>query len=408
MERLSKNIAWMTAANITGSFFTILIFIYIARVLGVEAFGRFSYAQAVVFYLSNFVDLGLTTYGIREVAKDKARMSAYVSEIISVRFLIAASLYLLFCLVVCFTGYPVGMKMLFAVTGLFFFVLALSSEWAFQGVEKMHMVFISFATTTSLQLILIYSFIKGPGDLLRVPAILFVSTLPVIIIFLRYAGFRPWAFRVNLIRVRSYLSSSLIIWSISLLTQVYNGLDIVILGILRHTQEVGYFTIARRAVGGIALLFVFMANALLPRLSHSFVNEVSQFRLATQKFLKFSMVLTGFIFIAFIVFGDRLIALTVGREYAASGLPLKIMSFGLIMLLFNLPYSTGLIAVGLEKEVLKQVAASAVLNVFLNFILIPRYGMIGASISFLAAEGLAVSWIIYIYRKKVKLKKEEK
>jgi O-antigen/teichoic acid export membrane protein len=69
--------------------------------------------------------------------------------------------------------------------------------------------------------------------------------------------------------------------------------------------------------------------------------------------------------------------------------------------LFNLPYSTGLIAAGFEKEVLKQVLASAFLSVILNVLLMPGYGMIGAAISFLCAEILAIIWILLAYRKHV-------
>jgi O-antigen/teichoic acid export membrane protein len=80
VERLEKNFIWMAAANIIGSFFSIMLFVYLARALKVEAFGTLSYAHSVIFYILNFVDLGLSTYGIREVAKDRARVSEYVSE----------------------------------------------------------------------------------------------------------------------------------------------------------------------------------------------------------------------------------------------------------------------------------------------------------------------------------------
>jgi O-antigen/teichoic acid export membrane protein len=69
--------------------------------------------------------------------------------------------------------------------------------------------------------------------------------------------------------------------------------------------------------------------------------------------------------------------------------------------IFNLPYSTGLIAAGKEKKVLKQVLASAALSVILNVFLMPRYGMIGASISFLCAEILAIVLILWAYRKHI-------
>jgi O-antigen/teichoic acid export membrane protein len=90
----------------------------------------------------------------------------------------------------------------------------------------------------------------------------------------------------------------------------------------------------------------------------------------------------------------------VGTSYSSAALPLNIMLGGVILVLFNLPYSTGLIASHLEKEVLKQVIASALLSLSLNFILIPRYGMLGSSVSFLMAEALALVWVLHIYKTK--------
>ena len=73
MEKLSKNFIWLAAANIVSSLFGAVLFIYLARVLGPDSFGYFSYALTITFFLANFVDMGLSTYGIREIAKNRAR-----------------------------------------------------------------------------------------------------------------------------------------------------------------------------------------------------------------------------------------------------------------------------------------------------------------------------------------------
>ena len=392
----------MAAANIISSLFNVIIFIYLARALMPEALGYLSYAFTLVFFLANFVDLGLSTYGIREVAKDKARMSDYVSEIVSFRLIIAGVLAAALFISVSFSRHLGILKILVLESSLLLFIFGFATEWAFQGAEKMHMVFISFATTSALQFLLIYTFVKTPADLSKVPILYFVAALPIILIFLTRLRFKLRIKRMDLQRIVIYLSSSLVIWSISIFAQIYNNFDIFILGIFRKIEEVGYFTIARRIIGGAALLMVFLANAVLPRLSHAFCNDIAQFKAATQKFLKISIILTLFILLPVIFFSKEFILLTVGSQYLPVSTPLRIMFVGFGFILFNLPYSTGLIAGGLEKEVLKQAAASAMLSITSNFILIPKYGMIGAAISFSMAEALALSWILWIYGKRVR------
>jgi O-antigen/teichoic acid export membrane protein len=300
-----------------------------------------------------------------------------------------------------FTAQPALIKFLMAEAALMLFAGALAAEWAFQGMEKMHMVFISFAVTPLLQLALSLSLVKGPSDMLRVPLIYFFGSMPIAVSFLRLLRFRFRISRIDLGKIKLYLSSSMVIWAISVFAQAYNGLDIVILGFFRAPAEIGCFTVARSIVGGSAVLMMLLANALLPRLSRTFTSDRAQFRRATAKFLRASMLLAALVFMPLALFSDKVIYLTVGSAYLSASVPLKIMMCALVLVMFNLPFSTGLIAACFERDVLKQAFASAALSVILNFALMPKYGMIGAAVSFLSAESLALIWILTIYHKRI-------
>lgn len=402
MENLSKNFIWLAAANIVSSLFGMILFIYLARVLGPDSFGYLSYALTITFFLANFVDMGLSTYGIREIAKNTARVSDYVSEIASFRFLIAGVLFFLLIIVTVLSSHSFILKAVIIASALMLFNFALATEWAFQGVERMRMVLISFAVTSFLQLGLTCLFVKKPADLLRAPVIYFLATLPIVFIYLRFLNFRALLKTDDLKKMFSYLSSSLVIWSISIFAQVYNGLDIFILGLFRPIQEVGYFTIARRVIGAFILFMVFLTNGVLPRLSHAFCNDPVLFKATTRRFLRLGAFLTIFLLLPSIFLCEKIVILTVGKEYIPAVLPLNIMIVGLVFVLFNLPYSTGLIACGMEKDVMIQTAASAALSLLLNFIIIPRYGIIGASISFTIVEIFAFAWIFWIYEKRIR------
>ncbi len=393
---------WLTAANVTSGLFTVALFIYLARTLEADKFGYLSYAGAIVFYMFNFIDLGLSTYGIREIAKDKSGTSEYVSNIVSFKLILALSLFTGFVIISALSHQLLLVKILMLEMALMFFVSALASEWAFQGLEKMHMVFMSLGVTSFMQLLLSVLIVKSPGDLLKVPLINFFASIPVIIFFLSRLKFRLRLFTLDLKKIRAYLSSSIVIWSISIFAQVYNGLDIAILGFFRGPQEVGYFSVARRIVGGVTLLMTFLASAVLPHLSCTFKDDMPGFCQGTRKFLKMSGMILVLVFVPVVLFSGQIISLTVGDEYLSASMPLKIMMMAIVLVTFNLPYSTGLIAARLEKEVLKQACASAALSVFLNFLLIPKYGMIGASISFFFAELLALIWILSVYNNKIR------
>ena len=404
MEKLSKNFIWMGAAHIAGSIFSLILGVYLARMLLPEALGYLSYVFTIIFFFFNFIDLGLSTFGVREIASNKSRFSEYVSEIVSFRLAIALILFILVIASSFLMPKNSLVKILLVESSFLFFIWALSTEWAFQSLEKMHMVFLSSAVTGALQLALIYTFVRGPKDLLRIPVLYVAASIPIAVIFLKKTGYKFKLPREYFENLYLYLSSSIIIWSISVFAQIYNNLDLFILGLFRSIEEVGFFTIARRVVGAFAIFMIFLANAILPRLSSSFASkDINEFRRSTRKFLKLAALLSVFVLLPFILFSRKVIALTVGSQYAQAAVPLDIMMIGVAAILFNLPYSTALIAAHFEKSVLIQTAASAVLSIFLNFALIPKYGMIGASVSFVAAEMLALAWILWLYHKKIRL-----
>ena len=281
------------------------------------------------------------------------------------------------------------------------FITGITVDWVYQGLEKMHMVFISVVGTVALQCGAVLIFVKGPKDLLAVPVINFLTALLVVGVLI--GRLQPSKFfRVEELRkIGRYLKNSTVIWMISLCAQAYNSLDIVILGLFRSPVEVGLFTVARRIASGVSIFIVFLANSILPRLSASFVSDRSEFAKATRRFIALSIVVLLLLFIPMIIWTRAIIVMTVGKDYLSAVAPLRILLIALILVLFNIPFSTGLVAAGYERQVLKQVIASAALSVISNFILIPRYGMIGAGISFVAAEALALVWIIVVYRRKL-------
>ncbi|MCX5679882.1 MAG: flippase [Candidatus Omnitrophica bacterium] len=407
MDSVNKNFSWMAGANVASNLLSITLFIYLARTLGPESFGLLSYIFTLVFFLANFVDLGLSTYGTREVAKDRSRVSEYVSGIVSFRIVIAAIMFGFFFLSGLLSHDIHHLKYLMLGSSIVFFMWALGSEWAFQGVERMHMVFLSMTATGALQLALALVYIKSPADIAKVPVLYMAASIPMTVFLLVKMRFRLKIKGDDLRRIATFLSSSFSIWSISIFAQIYNSLDVFILGLSRTPEEVGYYTVARRIVGTLAGLFTFLAAAVFPSLSRSASGkDVPHFKAATRKFLILGIFLAASVLLPLAIFGTGIITLVVGGEYSPAGLPLKLMTVALVLILFNLPFSTGLIASGYEKDVLKQAFASAVVSIGSNFILMPKYGMIGGSISFLLAESLALIWILCLYRKRILTKGE--
>jgi O-antigen/teichoic acid export membrane protein len=86
-----------------------------------------------------------------------------------------------------------------------------------------------------------------------------------------------------------------------------------------------------------------------------------------------------------------------GADYANSVLPLQILSWSAVLVILRGTFRQSLNAAGRQNLDLRCAGASITLNVSLNLLLIPVYGIIGAAITTLLAEILWLSMAAYYF-----------
>ena len=68
MSKLKKNLGYQTIYQILNTCIPLITSPYLARVLGAEKQGIFSYTQSIVNYFTLFAMLGVVNYGTRTIA----------------------------------------------------------------------------------------------------------------------------------------------------------------------------------------------------------------------------------------------------------------------------------------------------------------------------------------------------
>jgi O-antigen/teichoic acid export membrane protein len=178
-------------------------------------------------------------------------------------------------------------------------------------------------------------------------------------------------------------------WAASLLPlSIFSGmkiadsqLTIVILGTLGTVEEVGLFRVA--AQGAILVAFGITATNLVisphvTRLYHS--GDIVRLQKMITNVTRTVFALSLPIALIFMFWGDVLIGWIFGVEYAAAATALAIMSFGQLINVGAGPVAIILNMAGFEKESLKGIAVALVLNVLSALILIPIFGLNGAAV----------------------------
>ncbi|MHB8062205.1 MAG: oligosaccharide flippase family protein [Ruminiclostridium sp.] len=120
--------------------------------------------------------------------------------------------------------------------------------------------------------------------------------------------------------------------------------------------------------------------------------------------LKINIVLTIFMFIVIAIFGQELIVILFGKEFAGSYLVTVILFAGIIgMVMFKMIYPL-FVATGKQNTCLLVLSGSVVINCIFNFSLIPQFGIVGSAAASVLSYN-ACGWIFMtIFCKQYNLK----
>ncbi|MBQ5579728.1 MAG: polysaccharide biosynthesis C-terminal domain-containing protein, partial [Clostridia bacterium] len=185
-------------------------------------------------------------------------------------------------------------------------------------------------------------------------------------------------------------------------TTVYTHLDTVMLGFMTTDTDVGYYNAAVKIKNVLVSIVTSLGVVLLPRASYYVeTNRMKDFKTISSKALDFVMVAAIPVTVYFIYFARQGIMLLSGEAYMGSIQPMQILMPTIIFIgITNILGIQILVPLGKERAVLHSEIVGAVVDLVLNFLLIPKYAASGAAIGTLVAElavliyQMAVLWSV--------------
>ena len=158
--------------------------------------------------------------------------------------------------------------------------------------------------------------------------------------------------------------------------------DIIVLALFREDAEVGVY----RAVFQVALLVVFGLQAMNMVVQPHFARlyekgEIRRLQRLVTASARVILTMALPVVLVLVMFGKDVMTLVFGESYKEGAMALSILAVGQLINTTIGPVAMLLNMTGYEKDVMRIVAFSAVINIFLNILLIPPLGMSGAAIT---------------------------
>jgi len=199
---------------------------------------------------------------------------------------------------------------------------------------------------------------------------------------------------------KEILFFSLPLFGVSALNYLILQTDTLMLGHFSAAETVGLYNAAFQLLQILAVFltsasFIFMpvASGLVATSNNM---ELKQLYRSTTKWL---FIFTLPLFLVLFLFPSDILRLVFGGIYPRAALALKLLCLGEFVNTFLGPNDSTLLAYGRSKVLMVTAALSAVMNIFLNALFIPRWGMNGAAIaSFvsLALKNILNSGYLYL------------
>jgi O-antigen/teichoic acid export membrane protein len=164
------------------------------------------------------------------------------------------------------------------------------------------------------------------------------------------------------------------------------------LSFLRGNVETGLFHGAYKILQGFMFVGESMVTSVFPVLARHYVGAKESLDRVYERTFRLLAVSGGFLSVLLFAFSNELILLILGKKYIASGKVLEVFSSAVIFM-FLTKLAERMLIVGKRQLVVTVITVFAlVLNVVFDLVLIPKIGIIGASIATLVAEvGLFVA-----------------
>lgn len=405
-RRIVRNFLSLSLAQLISRFIFFLAIIYLARILGPEDFGKINFAQAVVLYFMLVANLGLTTLGTREVARNKNRTGDYLHNIVTLRLTLAL---FSFCLLVVFAFLVhklAEIRYLIIVYGLSLFPSALLIEWVFRGEERMEFIGISRIVDKLSYGVLIYILIKDPEKLWLIPWLwLIAATVAsgfLIYVFIRQFG--KIRLNFNFSFWKSMLGVALPMGLAWMMIQIYNNFDTIMLKFIKGNEVVGWYNAAYKIIWFIFMLGGLYIVTIFPVISKFYKESSEKLRILLSLSAKLMITIGLPLGIGGAILGKPIIHFFYGIEYDNGVIAFQILIWYVFISFICMVYANSLLACNREKKYAIGVSLAAATNLILNIFLIPPFGLIGAAISTVAAEG---ALFIYAYREFQKVERVE-
>jgi O-antigen/teichoic acid export membrane protein len=400
IRRLLENLLYSIGVQLFARISTVVLSLYVARQLGPDAYGLYSYVFSFVTIFSLLAEFGISTLLTRELAQEKEALPRLFVNALVLKLCLAVVMALVVGLAVWALGYA-GLKRELIFLQLLATLVA-SMNSVLIAVIHAHQEMKYSSISTLIERLVLFG--AGLGALLAFGSVraYFWAALVAVLAQMAYLlrvtakryGLRVCWERLNGTEMVAFFKKSVPLGITAYVILFYYKADIVMLGLMKTEQDVSFYSAAYMLINFLGFVPSVMMSVMFPQLSHLYRHDRERFAAMLGHLMKLLVYAALPLAVLVAVLAPKIIGVFFGEAYGPSVPTLQILIWTVSLMFFNSFLGNLQVIEGRAVQNSLVVSATAAVNVLLNLVLIPRYSFTGSAVATLVSEMIPLLLIV--------------
>ena len=384
-----KNASWMICGRIVQMVLSLFVSVITTRYLGPSNYGLINYGTAYVSFFTSFCTLGINSIIIKDFSDFPDQQGVAIGTSILLR--IAASILSVITLstivMIVDKGEPLTIIVVILCSlSLVFHVFDTVNYW-FQSQYRSKITtiatLIGYIITSGYKIILLI--IGKNVKWFAVATSIDYIVIAVLVLF-AYKHYNGPMLSFSIKKARNLLGKSYHYILSSMIGAIYLQTDKFMLKQMLNAEEVGFYSTATT----VCTLWVFVLQAIIDSMYPTIVKlantDQSGFLKKNKQLYAIVFYTSCFVSACFVLLGDFVIKTLYGDVFAPAVAPLKIATWYTAFSYLGVARNAWIVSTNNQKYLKYMYFGAAIINVCLNYVLIPLWGASGAALASLITQ----------------------
>lgn len=389
MKSFRYDISWVLVGNVLRSFLGFFVSILVARILTKADYGAIDYVASWVNFFNAFAILGINDVINKFLNKDDEKSNEYLCSALLLRLISSIIFSVVFIVLIWVMDKDNPNIMLISIVYALYFVSEIGQIFLYW-----------FRAKRESKMVTIYRLISfGVSSVVRIIAVIWLKDIYVytfgivlemllfsILLFYRYYKEYSFRFVVSKQYIKDILKLSYPFIVAAVLANLYIQTDKIMIKNMIGVSEVASYSIAL-TMTGITSVF---ASAVIEGFRAEIMNSYREDKKIYRRRLRQIYCILFYICVGYgliiTLFSRQIILLLYGEKYLSSATTLSIMVWYTTFTYFGTANQIYFVAEGKEKWVQITALVGTVMNIIMDYLLIPTYGINGAAFATLITQ----------------------